>query len=234
MYIYLDLSLSDSLTLCLSVSLSLCLSLSLPLSLSLSLFLSLSLSGLIPLSFSSSPLVWPSYHVPVSIYIYIYIWTRLSVSLSFWSCATLSWLVLASGGWMFPAISARISGWLYLGDFPDLLKFCIAAGVLLRSHYSIMNIIVIKMSHDHFGERLRGNTIRGNRPERFWDGNLPLRGSLRWSQRVFRGFQRLSEVFRGILRFERSLEVFRGPLRAPLRAPLRVPFSFQSCRSCCP
>ena len=36
----------------------------------------------------------------------------------------------------------------------------------------------------------RGNTIRGNRTERFWEGNLPLRGSLRGSLRgrVFRGF----------------------------------------------
>ena len=64
------------------------------------------------------------------------------------------------------------------------------------------------------GERLKGNTIRGNRPERFWEGNLPLRGSLRG---VFRGFQRFWEVFKG-----------------PLRDPLRVPFSSQSCRSCCP
>ena len=38
----------------------------------------------------------------------------------------------------------------------------------------------------------RGNTIRGNRTERFWEGNLPLRGSLRGSLRG-----RVSEVFRG-------------------------------------
>ena len=58
----------------------------------------------------------------------------------------------------------------------------------------------------------RGNTIRGNRTERFWEGNLPLRGSLRGSLRgrvseVFRGFQRFSEVFRD---FQRFSEVFRG------------------------
>ena len=58
----------------------------------------------------------------------------------------------------------------------------------------------------------RGNAIRGNRTERFWEGNLPLRGSLRGSLRGrvsegFRGFQRFLEVLRG---FERSLEVFRG------------------------
>ena len=45
--------------------------------------------------------------------------------------------------------------------------------------------------YDFLGERLRGNTIRGNRPERFWEGNLPLRGSLRGSLRG-----RVSEVFR--------------------------------------
>ena len=85
----------------------------------------------------------------------------------------------------------------------------------------------------------RGNTIRGNRTERFCEGNLPLRGSLRGSLRgrvseVFRGFQRVWEGLRG---FERFLEVFRGFQRFfkdPLRDPLRVPFSSQSCRSCCP
>ena len=58
-----------------------------------------------------------------------------------------------------------------------------------------------------------GNTIGGNRTERFWEGNLPLRGSLRGSLRgrvseVFRGFQRgFERVFRG---FQRFWEVFRG------------------------
>ena len=59
---------------------------------------------------------------------------------------------------------------------------------------------------------LRGNTIRGNGPERFCEGNLPLRGSLRGSLRgrvpeVFRGFQRFSEVLRG---FQSFLAIFRG------------------------
>ena len=57
----------------------------------------------------------------------------------------------------------------------------------------------------------RGNTIRDNRTERFWEENLPLRGSLRGRVsevfRVFRGFERVWEVFRG---FQRFLEVFRG------------------------
>ena len=48
----------------------------------------------------------------------------------------------------------------------------------------------------------RGNTIRGNRTERFWEGNLPLwedlwEGGLQRFSEVFRGFQRFSEVFRG-------------------------------------
>ena len=94
-----------------------------------------------------------------------------------------------------------------------------------------------------FGRVLRGNTIRGNRPERFWEGNLPLRGSLRGPLRgplrgmvseLFRAFQSFLEVFRG---FQRFSEVFRGFQRffkGPLRDPLRVPFSSQSWGSCCP
>ena len=73
-----------------------------------------------------------------------------------------------------------------------------------------------------FGERLRGNTIRGNRPERFWEGNLPLRGSLRGSPRgrVFRGFRRFSEDFRG---FSKALSEPLSECHFPL-----------SCGSCCP
>ena len=47
-----------------------------------------------------------------------------------------------------------------------------------------------------FGERLRGNRNRGNRPKRFWEGNLPLKGSLRGG--VFRSFQRFSEILTGL------------------------------------
>ena len=63
------------------------------------------------------------------------------------------------------------------------------------------------------GERLRCNTIRGNRTESLWEGNLPLRGSLRGPLRgrASEGFRGFSEVFRGFQRF------FRGPLRDPLR-----------------
>ena len=75
----------------------------------------------------------------------------------------------------------------------------------------------------------RGNTIRGNRTERFWEGNLPLRGSLRGSlfSEVLRGFQRVWEVFRG---FQRFSEVFQRPSQRPSQSP----FSSQSCGSCCP
>ena len=48
------------------------------------------------------------------------------------------------------------------------------------------------MPKTFFGGVLRGNTIRGNRPERFWEGNLPLKGSLRGPLRGM-----VSEVFRG-------------------------------------
>ena len=89
------------------------------------------------------------------------------------------------------------------------------------------------------GGVLRGNTIRGNRPERFWEGNLPLRGSLRGPLRgmvseLFRAFQRFLEVFRGSQRFSEVFRGFQRFFKRPLRDPLRVPFSSQSCRSCCP
>ena len=72
----------------------------------------------------------------------------------------------------------------------------------------------------------RGNTIRGNRTERFWEGNLPLRGSLRGSLRgrvseVLRGFQRFSEVLRKTL--SETLSECHFPLRVAGRvAPNRV------------
>ena len=92
----------------------------------------------------------------------------------------------------------------------------------IRRPAPVQNFSLPKKMGGHRGGGLRGNTIRGNRPERFWEGNLPLRGSLRGPLRgmvselfrafrrfleVFRGFQRFSEVFRG---FQRFLEVFRG------------------------
>ena len=67
-------------------------------------------------------------------------------------------------------------------------------------------------------ERLRGNTIRGNRPERFWEGNLPLRGSLRGRvSEVFRGLQRFLEVVRG---FQRFAEVFQRPSQRPSQSAI--------------
>ena len=65
----------------------------------------------------------------------------------------------------------------------------------------------------------RGNTIRGNRTERFWEGNLPLRGSLRGSLRGegFRGFQRFWEVFRW---FERFSEGFQRPSQRPSQSAI--------------
>ena len=64
-----------------------------------------------------------------------------------------------------------------------------------------------------FGEGLRGNTIRGNRTESLWEGNLPLRGSLRGRvSEVFRGFHR---VFRGFQRFCEVLRGFQRPSQRP-------------------
>ena len=82
---------------------------------------------------------------------------------------------------------------------------------------------------------------RGNRTESLWEGNLPLRGSLRgslFSEGFFRGFQRFLEVLRGFQRFlERFPEVFKdfsevfrdfsGIFRGPLRDPLRGRFPSQ-------
>ena len=52
----------------------------------------------------------------------------------------------------------------------------------------------------------KGTHDRGNRTESLWEGNLPLRGSLRGRvSKAFRGFQRFSEVLRGVFRgFQRS------------------------------
>ena len=71
------------------------------------------------------------------------------------------------------------------------------AAILLQ--IAIWNATTLRIFEAIFVGVSRGNTIRGNRTERFWEGNLPLRGSLRGSLRgrVFRGFQRFSEVFRG-------------------------------------
>ena len=70
-----------------------------------------------------------------------------------------------------------------------------------------------------FGERLRGNTIRGNRTESLWEGNLPLRGCL-WEG----GFQRFSKLFRGFQRFSEVLSETLSEADFPLRGS----------RSCCP
>ena len=81
-----------------------------------------------------------------------------------------------------------------------------------------------------FGEGLRGNMIRGKRPERFWEGKLPLRRSLRGSLRgrvsevseVFKGCERLLEVFRAL--DKRFSEVFQSlsETLSECHFPLRV------------
>ena len=71
-----------------------------------------------------------------------------------------------------------------------------------------------QISAPTIGERLRGNRNRGNRPERFWEGNLPLRGSLRG--RAFRALQRFSEAFRGPLRG------FQRPSQSPSQSAISL------------
>ena len=61
---------------------------------------------------------------------------------------------------------------------------------------------------------------RGNRTESLWEGNLPLRGSLRG--RVFMASEVFIEVFR------RFSEIFQRFFRGPLRDPLRGRFPSQS------
>ena len=75
---------------------------------------------------------------------------------------------------------------------------------------------------DHaFGERFRGNTIRGNRPERFWEGNLPLRGSLRGFLRgSLRGFLRGSLRGRFLEDFRGFSEVFQRPSQRPSQSAI--------------
>ena len=93
---------------------------------------------------------------------------------------------------------------------------------------------------NQIGESLRGNTIGATGPRASERESASERVSERTSERdgfrafqsfsevlgqkVFRGFQRFSEVFRGFQRFSKG----------PLRDPLRVPFSSQRCGSCCP
>ena len=93
-----------------------------------------------------------------------------------------------------------------------------------------------------FGERLRGNTIRGHRTESLREENRPLKGSLRGRffgdfQRflaVFIVFQSFSEIFRGFQRSSQrpsQRQIFLSEILSeadfPLRDPLRGRFSSQ-------
>ena len=87
-----------------------------------------------------------------------------------------------------------------------------------KSHWNNFSAINYGQNWFPLGERLRGNRTRGNRPERFWEGNLPPRGSLRGPllSEVFRGFQRFSEVFRGFQRFSEALEASQRPSQSAI------------------
>ena len=89
--------------------------------------------------------------------------------------------------------------------------------------------------------KFKGEHDRGNRTESLWEGNLPLRRSLRGRvfrdfSEVFRGFQRFSEVFRDFWEVFRDFERFSEVLSETLSEadfPLRG--SQSGCPySCCP
>ena len=73
---------------------------------------------------------------------------------------------------------------------------------------------------------------RGKRTESLWEGNLPLRGSLRGRvSEVFGGLQRFLEVLSG---FQRLLEVFRGFSEALSETLSQADFPLGGSQSCCP
>ena len=144
---------------------------------------------------------------------FVYI-LQCSLEIFQWALLNFSWALSWESSW-------GPSGVLYTEKASTFVGISVDIFV-----YTLVGIFVSAFVREFVGVS-RGNTIRGNRTERFWEGNLPLRGSLRGSLRG-----RVSEVFRGFLEvlrgFERFSEVFRGFQRFfkdPLRDPLRVPFS---------
>ena len=87
-------------------------------------------------------------------------------------------------------------------------------GCFQKSHLVVF--VVPRHTGIYGNKESKGQMNRGNRTESLWEGNLPLRGSLRG--RPFRGFQRSSEVFRG---FQRFSEIFRGFQRSSQRPSQR-------------
>ena len=68
----------------------------------------------------------------------------------------------------------------------------------------------------------RGNTIRGNRTESLWEGNLPLRGSLRGPLHISKS------LWKPLKTSENLSENLWNPLKTlPLRDPLRGRFPSQ-------
>ena len=79
-------------------------------------------------------------------------------------------------------------------------------------------VSMLNPSNPSEGEKLiRGNMNRGNRPERLWEGNLPLRGSLRGS---WRGSLRGSLRGRSLRGFQRFSEVFQKPSQSPSQSAI--------------
>ena len=98
----------------------------------------------------------------------------------------------------------EVLGWDIRANDPQMSAGCPSQNLTLWADFSFLifaqksrlskgNFLTRNGIHENYAlirKLARGNRNRGNRPERFWEGNLPLRGSL--TGRVFRGF---SEVF---------------------------------------
>ena len=73
-----------------------------------------------------------------------------------------------------------------------------------------------------FGERLRGNTIRGNRIKSHWEGNRPLRGRfLEDFQEVFKGFREICRGFQRSSQRPSQRQIFLSDTLGPV-APNRA------------
>ena len=86
--------------------------------------------------------------------------------------------------------------------------------------------------------KFKGQHDRGNRTESLWEGNLPLRGSLRGSLRG-RGFSEIFHRFSEVLRdfkeiFERFSEIFERFSEVLSETLSEADFPLRGSQSCCP
>ena len=78
-------------------------------------------------------------------------------------------------------------------SWPTFEQLCVQNLALAISYCFSHTKSAYKIRLARIGERLRGNTVRGNRTESLWEGNMPLRGL--WEDLWEGGFQRFSEGF---------------------------------------